>query len=162
LCEFLTGKKTFGIMPDLSNATLDIVPSDYVAKAILESSFNDDWAGKVLHLSSGKAALPLMELKKAVKDFWEKKVVALPREIDLPLPLIKGGLHLITPILPAKTKKMISTLPIFLDYLESRQVFENSQTTHLLEKKGISLPDPHNYLKNLFQYYFNNSKNNNF
>lgn len=156
LCEFLSGNKTFGFMPKLGNTTLDIVPSDYVAKAIVESSYNNGWAGKVLHLSSGTDALPLEALKKHVRKYWQKNGLILPKEIDLPLVAVKGGLFLIKPFLTAKMKKMISTLPIFLDYLESRQTFSNHKTIMLLEEHGINLPKPEGYLEHLFEFYFNN------
>lgn len=154
LCEFLSGKKTFGVMPDLEGATLDIVPCDYVAKSIVESAFNPNFAGKVMHLSSGHDALPLTQLKKQVRSAFQKRGITIPNEINLPLSLIKGGLFLAAPFLSAQTKKTISTLPIFLDYLGSRQIFENTLTVERLKGKGVVLPAANDYMQHLFDYYF--------
>ena len=38
LCEFLSGRRTAGIIPDAGDIRLDIIPVDYVARAIQESS----------------------------------------------------------------------------------------------------------------------------
>ena len=64
LCEFLSGVRTFGIMPTLGQTRLDTVPVDWVADVIAWSSSQAGTAGEILHLCSGPArAIGLVDLQ---------------------------------------------------------------------------------------------------
>ncbi len=49
LCEFLSGRYTLGILPNLTGAALDIVPVDYVTKVIAWSAATQLTSGKFMH-----------------------------------------------------------------------------------------------------------------
>ncbi|MDV7391197.1 hypothetical protein RZS08_07585, partial [Arthrospira platensis SPKY1] len=53
LCEFLSGRRTFGLFPRLGTARLDTIPVDGVARAIGWAGGRPEWAGRVLHPCAG-------------------------------------------------------------------------------------------------------------
>ena len=55
LCEFLSGRRTCGLLPDFGGFKLDVVPADYVAAAIGASIASPEASGRILHLCSGPA-----------------------------------------------------------------------------------------------------------
>ena len=55
ICDILSGRRTFGIYPDISRGTSDIVPNDYVARVLVAASHDMDTNGEILHLCPGPA-----------------------------------------------------------------------------------------------------------
>ena len=71
LCEFLSGARTFGVMPELGHTRLDTVPVDWVADVICWSNNRADTAGHILHLCSGPdGAIDLRRLQAKVRSTW--------------------------------------------------------------------------------------------
>ncbi len=150
LCEFLSGRRTLGVVPNLKGFTLDIIPSDYVAQAIAWSSTQPSATGKALHLCSGpQQAVDLMDLMKHVKDNFNKT----PATKTVPLWLFKGSLPLISLFVPSKARRAMKALPVFFNYLSHEQAFENHNTKGMLEEIGIPLPSPDDYLKRVLSAY---------
>jgi hypothetical protein len=54
----------------------------------------------------------------------------------------------------ARTRRALDTLPVFLDYLESNQAFENAATRATLQAAGVALPPIEAYLPQVLGYYF--------
>jgi thioester reductase-like protein len=154
LCEFLSGQRTYGLMPSLAGATLDVIPVDYVAGAIHWSSCNPQVAGKILHLCSGPdGAVKLPELVTRIRERAAASGKHLPRVRYLPL----GAFRIAVPVLglfaPVKVKRALSNLELFLAYLDELQTFANAETLALLEPAGLSVPEPGSYLDAVLDYH---------
>lgn len=147
LCEFLSGGRSFGLSPSFGDARLDIVPSDYVARVLAGSLTQPALAGRILHLCSGPlGSTPLIELQDRVRDLFRAQGRGLSRRFTLPPKLFQGVLSLASRLMDEKTRRAVATLPIFLDYLDSKQQFENQETTLILGQAGISTPAWRDYL----------------
>lgn len=135
LCEFLSGKRTFGLFPPLERATLDIVPSDFVARVIAWSSRSDTSAAEILHEASGPAdALPLTTLRAEVRARLSARGRRLAPVITLPRGVISGAATVGSRLAPdARVRRALGTLPVFLDYLSSEQRFEVTQMRRMID-----------------------------
>ena len=159
LCEFLSGRRTLGITPDVRDTRLDIIPADYVARAIVWSSDQDSTIGKILHLCSGPdQAIPISVLKNRVQRVFKSFGEKLPRSIPVPVDLFKAGLPFISLFVSPKAKRAIKTLPVFFDYLAENQSFANMNTRTMLATEGIKLPDVYKYLETILAYYVEHKK----
>jgi thioester reductase-like protein len=144
LCEFLSGRRTAGFYPNLGDATLDTISNDHLARAIVEASRDESTVGAVFnHCAGPQQALRLRALRTLVRQRFAR-AGRLPRMLpcrELPvaafMALMKAGAWL----MPRDARRGLSTLPVYLDYLASRQVFENTRTGHWLREKGIATPD---------------------
>lgn len=155
LCEFLSGQRTSGLMPSLEGATLDLIPADYVARAIRWSAGTEKTAGRILHLCSGPdgaVALPAL-VEKIRRRTIPSQNRALPKLRYLPL----GAFRLAVPVLglfaPAKVKRALGNLDLFLAYLDELQTFANEQTVALLQPAGIVVPSASAYLDVVLDFY---------
>jgi thioester reductase-like protein len=158
LCEFIAGRRTFGILPRFDNAAFDIVPIDYVVKVIKWSSEQGrSTVGKIFHLCSGpNSSICLMELQKIVRTMMKNHGIKLPFIFLVPLVFYTPILILITRLVPQKKWRYLRTLPIFVDYLKDLPLFENKNTIAFLkEKSGPELPPIENYLEKVFSTYLN-------
>ncbi len=157
LCEFLSGRRTFGITPRITDMYLDTIPVDYAAKAIAWSSKQTSTIGKILHLCSGpnqSISIPVLKenIQKIFKSFGEK----FPKPVCIPLNLFRASLPITAFFASQKTKRAIKTLPVFFDYLGEKQSFECTNTRAILEPEGIKIPDVNKYLEAILGYYLKN------
>jgi thioester reductase-like protein len=154
ICEFLSGCRTRGILPDLCNATVDTIPVDSVARAITWSSTTAETSGEVLHLCSGPDhQLRVPELLQSVRDAYMQHGVSLPRIINLQPRFFKAFLSGAIFFATTRAKRRLRTLGFFLDYVSTKIAFENSKTRLLLDRGGINIPDPSTYLRPVLDYY---------
>lgn len=154
LCEFLSGRRTFGLSPRLGQARLDIVPVDYVARAIAWSSTQSKLIGRILHLCSGPVcSTPLVDLQYRVRRLFVEHGRKVPPRISLPPKLFTGTLNLTSRFMDEKTRRAAGTLPIFLEYLASDQRFENAETSRRLADAGILMPIWQAYLDVVMSAY---------
>jgi thioester reductase-like protein len=154
LCEFLSGRQTFGLMPVLNNARLDTIPVDYVTNAIRWSSCQPATAGKIFHLCSGPdQAMELPWLIQALRGILIAHGEQLPRLRLVPLWLFESALPLVKRFTAKKARKALNNLSLFLDYASDRQQFANERTTLLLSSAGMVVPLPGSYLANLLTAY---------
>ncbi|MET0081743.1 MAG: SDR family oxidoreductase [Sedimenticola sp.] len=155
LCEFLSGRRTGGIFPTMGSTRLDTVPSDYVARAICWSANTEMAIGKIFHLCSGPSgAIALQELRGTVREIFREGGVRLPPVVSLPVPLFSLLIKSIKPFLNQSLKRAVGTLPVFLDYLNSSQLFENKETLSFMETyQGPELPLSRDYLHCVLMHY---------
>lgn len=154
LCELLTGRRTLGVYPLLPEARLDVVPSDFVARAIVWSAGRIDAMGKILHLCAGEdGIIGLMDLRRLVRTAYAARGVALPMSVPVPASVFKGAVPLIRLFTSGKTRRALGTLPVFFDYLATRQSFATTQTQRLLAPAGIEAPQVERYLAAVVGYY---------
>ncbi|MCK9258264.1 MAG: SDR family oxidoreductase [Azoarcus sp.] len=144
ICEFLSGRRTFGLYPDFGDTRLDVVPVDWVAKAIVAASTKPSTAGQIIHLCTGPNASPrLSELRALVRTEFRNH--GLPTPLAIPLPRRVFGLlpRIVSPFIPQRRRKALMTLPIYLDYLSGSQGFARPKgNTWASDALTPSLPLP--------------------
>ncbi len=152
LARFLSGANTYGFLPRASEVRLDIVPSDYVAKAIHWSSGASQATGRIVHLCSGPQAVPILELMDVMRAREAAAGRRLPPKRLISTTLFRGALAAAGMVSAPATRKRLANLRLFLDYAEDRQLFDNSRSVELLREGGIELPDPLAYLPAVLAY----------
>jgi thioester reductase-like protein len=153
LVEFITGRRSFGLQPDVTDRYVDVVPVDFVARAVCWSSTTPATSGRVLNLAAGPSgALSLAHLRTTARAAFRGHGLRVPPQRVLPAPVL-ARLARCGAALPVPQRKAFGTLPIFLDYLQTRQVFENRATLSQLAAGGIVLPSIGSYLDVLLEGY---------
>jgi thioester reductase-like protein len=154
LVEFLSGRRTLGLIPAPGPTRLDLVPTDYLANAIFWSSRQSKTSGRILHLCSGpECAVPLLELRKRVRIKFRAAGIKVPRSLMLPAGAFRASIPLLRAFAPERQRRALSTLPTFLDYLAEDQSFSNAETIPLLGGAGITLPRASEFLDPVLDYY---------
>jgi thioester reductase-like protein len=155
LCEFLSGRRTYGLFPPLGDARVDIVPSDYVAQVIVRSSTMPELSGRVLHEASGAESLSISHLRDVVRSQLEGRGIALPSAKTVPSWLFRSAIRVAGLMADKRTRRAINTLPVFLDYMATNQRFEDLQTRELFSRPaaGIEPPNLAGALANVLEYY---------
>lgn len=154
LTHFLSGQRTFGFIPDPGTVTLDLIPSDYVARGIQIASRSPESAGKVLHLCTGPArSLSVLEIARRLHQALDE-AGERPRPLRVVRPAwFRALIPVVSRLLPAKPRRALQSLPFFLDYLAEDQTFGNAETTAFLQQHQLSLPAPAEYLPVILAYY---------
>ncbi len=153
-CEFISGCRTFGILPYLDDWFLDTVPVDYVAQVIKWSSEQGESSvGKILHTCSGPDfSMPLTEVQKTVRRLMKNHGIKLPLILHIPLVIYSPLLKLVKPLLQKKMWRRL--LPIFADYLKHTHLFDNKNTlAYLKENSGPELPLLNDHLEKVISVY---------
>lgn len=154
ICEFLSGGKTLGLFPDFGDVRLDVIPVNWVAEAIAASSLDGQTAGRIFHVCTGAQRSPrLEELKDLVRNEFRAHGRSLPPGLSLPRSWFAGLARFATRLAPERHRKALATLPIYLDYLADQQGFGNPGYVDWLKSRGMSLPDPRDYLPRVLGYY---------
>lgn len=155
LVEFLSGRRTMGLLPDFGKASLDIVPVDFVAEAVVRSNATRATTGSVLHSCAGPdRALPLRHLQTIIHDHLAERGDAPPRPRYLSTGFFRAAVHGLQFIADARTRAALGTLPIFLDYLDANQAFDNTRTNEWLHQEGVTPPRVEDYLPRVLAFYF--------
>ena len=154
LCEFLSGKRTFGLLPRLDKAKLDIIPVDYVASIIVWSTHESEMAGKFIHECSGtKQALEITDLETILK----KHPVFTRNKIHVPLKWFNTLIYALATVSSERSARMLRTLPYFLNYLDDPQEFSDQRTIKLLPKEMTkNKPAPNSYIEPILNFYVKN------
>jgi thioester reductase-like protein len=153
LLEFLSGRRTRGVFPALGSTALDVVPVDYVAHTVAWSSRTSLTAGRILHLCSGpELAVPLEALREKVRARFAAAGLACPRPHTVPAGLLRAAIPVVGVVAPAKVRRALATLPVFLEYLTGSTAFANDETRRLLDGT-VPLPTPASYLDAVLDYY---------
>lgn len=154
LCEFLSGVRTFGIMPRFGPKRLDTVPVDWIAAVICESLARPEFTGRIFNLCSGPGdALPLSELQRIVRATWASRGIRLPTLRVVNPRLLLGLIPGIKAVSGPRMRRALSALPPVLEYLAEEQGFSNEQTLATLQPLGLALPRPLSYLPAVLGYY---------
>lgn len=156
LCDFLSGRRTAGFYPALGAATLDTIPNDSVANAIVAAAGDASTVGRVLHLCAGPSrALELRELRALVRSRFRaagRLPPFLPNQ-EVPVGVFMACLRAVAPLLPRAARRGIGTLPIYLDYLAGRQVFENTVSARWMATQNLSLPPVSASIERALDFY---------
>ncbi len=148
LIDFLLGRHTLGLVPRAGGFKLDLVPVDYVARAVAISCREPQAAGRIFHLCSGPSgAIALEDLAARLAAFERGRGVRLPRRRRLPRSCLRAAIAIARPLAPGRLRKLLAGMPYFLTYLEDEQVFDNAQSREFFEQRGLHLPRPEDYLE---------------
>lgn len=154
LAEFLSGRATAGWVPRLPSFRLDVVPNDYLARAISASVRNPAWAGQVLHLAAGReGSWPLERYVAVLPGLLTAAGLPTPRPHRLPWGLFRALVPPLAWIGPARRRKAFRHLPRFLSYLNEDIYFDNRNARRLLEPAGVLLPDLSDDLPRVMAFY---------
>ncbi|MCK6473477.1 MAG: SDR family oxidoreductase [Planctomycetes bacterium] len=153
LAALLCGRKTFGLIPDVKNVRLDLVPVDYVARAIEVSMRRADARGRVFHLCGGPAHSPkLIDLVQAVRARETKSGARLPKLRRLPVAAFRLLVKLASAVTFGRTRRRLASLPHFLAYLDEAQVFDDAQTRAFFAAEGLQAPPALTYIDAILDY----------
>jgi thioester reductase-like protein len=154
LCEFLTGARTFGVMPNLGQTRLDTVPVDWVADVICWSCQHPEVAGKIFHLCSGpEGAIGLIQLQSRVRQAWQARGLKVPRLRRIDRRLLERLVPLLGALVDAKSRRALRGLSPVLAYLAEDQGFSNSGSARALAAAGMPVPQVDRYLDSVLGYY---------
>ena len=154
LCEFLSGRRTFGVMPDLGQTRLDTIPVDWVAAVICWANQRTDTAGQIYHLCSGpQQAISLVQLQHKVRAAWAGHGLPLPKLRGVNRRWLERLIPLIGALAGAKTRRALRGLSPVLEYLAEDQGFANQRTASALAAAGLPVPALENYLDQVIAYY---------
>ncbi len=158
LTDFLLGRRTWGIVPRTDNAILDIIPVDYVAKAIHLSTKENLGVGQVWHLCSGpEVSWKLSDLVARLRELLAERDEPCPASRSISLSNFRRLLRIATRFAPARSRRFLSGLPFLLDYLGEEQAFDNTQTDRLLSHHGLTVPPVESYLETIMTPYWSRS-----
>ena len=95
----------------------------------------------------------LTELRRRIRAAFRAAGARVPAPITIPRRAFHAALPAIGWLAPEPVKRALSTLPVFLEYLEEQQVFGNAQTEAMLAPAGIETPRPGEYLDFILDRY---------
>jgi thioester reductase-like protein len=154
LCEFLSGGRTFGVIPSLGDTRLDIIPVDWVARAIDWSSRQVEMSGRILHLCSGADdTIGLLRLQDRVRSAWQEHGRDLPVLRRIPRQLLQMLVPALGAVAGAKGRRALRALPPVLSYLAEDQGFSNNESALVLREAGLPLPPVDSYLDQVLCFY---------
>jgi hypothetical protein len=154
LARFIAGERTRGVVPDFGDVRLDLVPSDYVARAIATSMTLADAPGRILHLCAGpEGAMPLDEVGARVRAFLARHGEAVHRPRHVPRALVRLFARVGGALVPGSGGRALASLPHFLDYLEEDQRFANAQTEAFFAAESLRPPPIASYLDTVLEYW---------
>ncbi|MBI1395609.1 MAG: NAD-dependent epimerase/dehydratase family protein [Betaproteobacteria bacterium] len=154
LAEFLSGRRTWGICPDTGSTTLDLIPSDVVASAIIWASRTPSAEGRILHLCGGpEGAIAVSRLHSEIREAYKRHGIRLPAARVVSPRTLRFALPLVGLFVGEKNRRALGTLPVFLDYLNSAQSFGNARTRSTLRKAAIEIPEAQQFVHTMLDYY---------
>lgn len=154
LMEFLSGRATGGWVPRLPHFRLDVVPNDFVARAVAASLHRRDWAGEVFHLSAGReGSLSLESYVEDVPRLFTSGGLETPGPRRFPWPLFKAMVPVWAALGPPHRRKAFRHLPRFLSYLKEETYFDNQNARAHLAEAGVLLPAVPHYLPAVITFY---------
>ena len=159
LTKFFRGENTWGLLPRLDGATLDIVPVDYVADAIALASKKGIGVGETWHLCSGpEFTLDLPALRHMLANWASCRGQGVRTTRELPRWCFRVGAKVAAAVTRGRVQRVLHGLPFFLEYMDIQQSFSNASTRSVLSASGIDLPSPANYLNTVLDYHWNSTK----
>jgi long-chain acyl-CoA synthetase len=128
---YLTGK--LPVLPASPRLRINLVPVDYVARAIARLTFDPRAAGLTFHLTAPDASLPTAgELVEVARQWAKERLdVHLPRLLFLPLPVPRRQ-YRPGRTAPEREHSLVAPLSALLPYLNGRQRFGRDNVDRLL------------------------------
>ena len=136
-------------VPGYSDAVLDIVPVDFVAKAVAHLLFDEAAIGCTVHLCAGPHAAATIEqvAHRAMEYFHGSE----PRFVD-PRFFFSVLRPLLFLFLWGRKRRILRDGRAYRDYFTMRMQFDTSNAERLLQPAGMCPPPVLQYLDRLFEY----------
>ena len=136
-------------VPGYPDAVLDIVPVDFVAKAVAGLLFNEGALGSTVHLCAGpRGSATIDQVAHRAMQYFNGPE---PRYVDPKL-----FFALVRPLLFAslwgRKRRVLRDGRAYRDYFTMRMQFDTSNAERLLHPVGVSPPPVLDYLDRLFDY----------
>ncbi len=145
-------KQQTPVFPIRKSLRVNMVPVDYVAKAIVRLTYEEDAAGKTFHLTAPKEQQPTVgELMEAVRDWAGQNLhMKLNRPLFVPIPFLgKIGASYNMARHPSDKKSVWTNLLSLAPYFTENKTFDTTNTRHFLGAYNLDWPT---YLPRLLQY----------
>lgn len=148
IADFLAGVRTAGVLPTLGPRSLDLVPVDFVASALVASlTAGEATIGRVLHHASGpRLAVPLRELADAARRVYPTHGFALRPLRFVPARVLSTSASFLRRVLPEPEARRLAPVSPLLRYLATDQRFATTRTEAWRREVGLVLPAPSEYL----------------
>ncbi|GIW72295.1 MAG: hypothetical protein KatS3mg102_1837 [Planctomycetota bacterium] len=143
-------------VPGLATTTLDIVPVDYVAEAVLVLAGLPEAEGGTYHLTAAEDAMPLAQFIERTRALFNRRRAELgepplePTRIVGPWRwrLIRWWLRR---RLPRRARQQLEAFQLYLPYLLTDKVFDNTEARRLLAGR-VAYPPVSSYLDRVAEY----------
>lgn len=142
-------RRLWRTVPGYPDAVLDIVPVDFVARAVAALLFNEAAMGSTVHLCAGpRGSATIDQVAHRAMQYFNGPE---PRYIDPKL-----FFAVIRPLLFAslwgRKRRVLRDGRAYRDYFTMRMQFDTSNAERLLEPAGLTPPHVLDYLDRLFHY----------
>lgn len=155
LSQFLAGARTGGILPDAGTVRLDLIPSDWVARAILTSMARVESTGRIFHLCSGpEFALTVDDMADRLHALFAHHGAPPPPLRRVPLASFLDELAAMVRRAEPGDRRFLAALPRLLEYYEDDQRFDNARTRAFFADAGLRVPAVDSYLAAQVQFFF--------
>ena len=136
-------------VPGYPDAVLDIVPVDYVARAVAQLAFDEAAIGQTVHLCAGpRASATIQQVADSAMHYFNGP----------PTRFVDPGLFyavvrpLLSLLLWGRKRRVLRDGQAYRSYFTMRMQFDTSNAERLLDPAGISSPPVLDYLDRLFAY----------
>jgi thioester reductase-like protein len=154
LCEMVSGRLTEGIVPARVPLTLDLVPSDYVARAIAISLEAPEAVGRIFHACAGPSRnLTLFDdLGPAVRALLAERGWNLPPLRPLALADYEQALLRLARA-PERAQANFARAALhIIPYLDKTHLFDNHQAEQVFGKYGLATLEPGRFLRQVLAW----------
>lgn len=142
-------RRLWRTVPGFPDAVLDIVPVDYVARAVAYLVFEEAALGSTVHLCAGpRGSATIQQIALHASQYFHVKE---PRYVD-PKLFFAALRPLLYMILWGRKRRVLRDGRAYRDYFTMRLQFDTSNAERLLVPAGICPPPVLDYLDRLFEY----------
>ena len=137
------------VVPARPRTPVDVVPSDYVVKAIAKIRANPANDGKCFHLAAGpERSAQVQQLSTLAAEFFK---VRRPLFVNPEL-FVRYGRPLVDRLAWGKLKHVLTTGRVYTPYMSLDMTFDTSEARAALAGSGIEVPAVERYFTRLFEY----------
>ena len=142
-------RRLWRTVPGFPDAVLDIVPVDYVARAVQHLLFDESAYGSTVHLCAGpQGSATIEQIARRASEYFHAPT---PRYVD-PQLFFAAVRPLLYMVLWGKKRRVLRDGRAYRDYFTMRLQFDTSNAERLLTPAGIAPPPVMDYLDRLFHY----------
>ena len=136
-------------VPGFPDAVLDVVPVDFVAKAVAHLAFDDSATGCTVHLCAGpRGSATIQQIALRAAEYFHARQ---PRYVD-PRIFFAAVRPLLFLTLWGRKRRVLIDGRAYRDYFTMRMQFDTTNAERLLAPAGISAPPVMEYLDRLLHY----------
>ncbi len=146
LAEFLMGRRSLGFVPDTGEATLDVIPVDYVVQGMKLCVEDPATSGRIFHQCSGpKHVRTVKQWIERLRAYMENAGQKVPKLHTVNAGLFGSATGALKYVVSEKTARALRVVPHFLAYMKTEQCFGNEKSDAYYSKQGLSIPHPDDY-----------------